>query len=107
MPLFAAIDEGKAAWLRLKERNRKVWPDWISVGHALVAGRSEVMQAAETNSPYGIRYTRKMSEWLEQNGFNTINPQVRYRATTCIENLPAIEQWMATLDPKKRSKLNH
>lgn len=101
------ISDAQQAWQRLSDRSRASWQDWLVVGHAVVIGRSEAMQAANTSRPFGITYTRAIGAWLIQNGLGGIVAQERYRLTLCIENLAAIEGWMATLAPEKRLKLNH
>jgi hypothetical protein len=102
-----AISEGKAAWDRLKSRERATWSDWIKVGQALLIGRAAAMKAANTNRAVGTRYNKAMGQWLRDHGLDGINNQERYRAILCVENRDAIEVWRATLDDAKRRRFNH
>jgi hypothetical protein len=101
------VDAGRAAWERIKGRDRATWGDWIDVARSLAIGRAETMKAANTNRPVGTTYNRLMGQWLKQHGFDGINNQERYRALRCLENLDAIEAWRATLDDASRRRLNH
>jgi hypothetical protein len=103
----AAVAAGRAAWGRLRARERTTWDDWLAVGRALVIGREIAMALAKTNRPVGATYNRAMGEWLRQNGFDSIVAQERYRLLLIVENLPAIETWRGGLDDAKRRRLNH
>ncbi|MEH2547136.1 hypothetical protein V1283_003781 [Bradyrhizobium sp. AZCC 2262] len=102
-----AIETGRQAWQRLRERERKLWQDWMQVGHALQVGRTEALKAAGTNVPFGKVYTRFMAEWLRANQFDDIGQQVRYRLLQCMENIAAIEKWRSTLDEQRLRRFNH
>jgi hypothetical protein len=102
-----SVSEGRAAWARIREAGRRSWGDWMAVARALAHGRAEAMQAAKSNIPMGTRYNRLFGEWLRKCGFDEIDGQQRYSALICLENLPAIETWRATLPEKKRDRLNH
>jgi hypothetical protein len=43
-----AIAAGRAAWTRLRERERATWADWLDVGRALAIGRTAALTAAGT-----------------------------------------------------------
>jgi hypothetical protein len=101
------VAAGRAAWERIKGRDRATWGDWIDVARSLAIGRAETMKAANTNRPVGTTYNRIMGQWLKQHGFDGINSQERHRALRCLENLGAIEAWRATLDDASRRRLNH
>jgi hypothetical protein len=103
----AAIESGRAAWARLRERGRRDWADWLYVAHAVRIGRDAALEAAGVKTPFGKRYTNAMAEWLRQNGLENIQQQVRYRLLQVLDNLPAIEAWRAGLDEKERDRLNH
>jgi hypothetical protein len=55
----------------------------------------------------GNAYNKFFGEWLTETGLSGIDNQHRYRALLCLENLPAIEAWRATLSEKDRDRLNH
>lgn len=61
-----AVSAGRDAWARLRERERAAWPDWLTVGRALIIGRTEALKAAGTNRPVGTRYNRAMGDWLRK-----------------------------------------
>ena len=103
----ATVSEGRAAWQRIKTTARTSWNDWVLIGKALIAGRSEAMKAAKINRPFGATYVRIFGAFLREHGFDGIDTQQRYRAIVCIENLQAIEEFRAKLDEKKRNAWNH
>jgi hypothetical protein len=102
-----AIVAGRAAWHRLRDREKATWHDWMIIAEALVVGRTRAMITAQTNKPVGTLYVRAIGAWLTANGFDEINPQERYRAILCLEHREEIEQWRAGLDDAKRRRLNH
>jgi hypothetical protein len=52
------IEAGRAAWQRIRDHGRKSWDDWLTVGRALIIGRTEAMQKARANRPIGSTYNR-------------------------------------------------
>jgi hypothetical protein len=102
-----AVAEGRSAWQRLCERERKSWSDWLLVGHASIAGRAEAMQQVKANRPLGSKYNRLFGEWLRENGFDSISNQARYRLVLVLEHPPEIEAWRESLDDVQRGRLNH
>jgi hypothetical protein len=44
-------NQARTAWQRLQADDRMAWVNWVIVGHALIAGRTEAMKAAGCNSP--------------------------------------------------------
>ena len=103
----AALLAGQAAWVRLRDRERATWDDWMMVADALIVGRAAAMSAAKSNKPMGFLYNRIFGDWLRSHGFDGISNQERYRAILCTENRAAIETWRDTLDPAKVRRLNH
>jgi hypothetical protein len=101
------IAQGVAAWSRIRASGRRSWSDWVLVSCALAEGRAKAMAKAQSNVPMGTRYNKLFGEWLAETGLSGIDGQQRYRALVCLENLPAIEQWRATLSEKERERLNH
>jgi hypothetical protein len=101
------VEAGREAWVRLRDRERKTWQDWLQVGYALQIGRSAALKAAGTNAPFGKTYTKAMGEWLRANQLDDIGQQVRHRLLQCIENIIAIEKWRSGLDEPRRLRFNH
>jgi len=46
-------------------------------------------------------------QWLKETEFGEIDKSTRSRLQICIDNLPGIESWRATLPLKRRLELNH
>jgi hypothetical protein len=103
----AAIEAGREAWQRLREAPRATWTDWLMVARALIIGRTEALELANTNRPVGTRYNAAMGRWLRETGLADVSAQERYRLLLVLENLPAIEAWRAGLDDAQRRRLNH
>jgi hypothetical protein len=101
------IAQGVAAWQGLHDHGRRSWDQWLLVARALAALRANAMAAGRANRPMGLMYNRIFGGFLREHGFDGIDNQQRYRALLCLENLPAIEQWRATLSEKERERLNH
>ena len=101
------VAAGRAAWHRLRERERTTWQDWTAVANALVIGRSAALKAAGTNRAVGSRYNTAMGSWLRKHGLDGITNQERYRALLVLENLPAISAWRDGLAEARRRSLNH
>lgn len=101
------ITEGKAAWQRLRERERKSWSDWLLVGEALLLLRAKAMATAQANRPMGSRYNAAFGSLLRQHGFDGISGQERYRAIQVIEHRADIEAWRNALPETKRRHMNH
>jgi hypothetical protein len=98
------IAEGRAAWAQIRQRCLSTWTNWLSVGHALIAGRNAVIRETGCNRPYGGKYNQAMGEWLKANGFETINTQERYSAIKCAESETEIEAWRETLNDVQRRR---
>jgi hypothetical protein len=101
------IEAAREAWARLRERQAASWSDWITVGHALVAGRAAAMKAAKCNRPYGRKYSAQMRAWLDRYELAEISPQERNVLLRVVENLPAISAWRDELDGRVRQRINH
>jgi hypothetical protein len=102
-----AIADGAAAWQHPRERERATWSLWLTLGRALIIGRTEALKIAKTNCAVGSGYNAAMGQWLRNNGLDGITPQERYRVILCIENLTMVEQWRAGLEEAQRRRLNH
>lgn len=64
------VSAGRAAWSRLRSRERTTWDDWLAVARALVIGREQALRLANRNTPHGKLYTAAMRHWLGQHGFD-------------------------------------
>jgi hypothetical protein len=58
------IEAGREAWVRIRDRDKKTWEDWIAVSRAISIGRTAALKAAKTNQPVGTKYNREMGKWL-------------------------------------------
>ena len=102
-----AFREGREALDRLN--TGRDWSDWLKVGAALAAGRTEAMEIANTNGPKGRKYNRAFGDLLkdEQLGTDRLDSATRNQLLQIEENKSAIEEWRETLHPTQRLKLNH
>jgi hypothetical protein len=96
---------GQDAWSRLKQS--RTLADWIAVGRAHVIGRTEAMRNAHTNAPLGRAYNVEFGRWIKHFGFDTLDKGDRSRLFDLMDNLPAIESWLAILTQTERLRLNH
>lgn len=101
------VAEGRAAWSRLKRVGTTSWEDWLLVAHALEVGRDHAMKVAQTNRPFGKKYTAAMRLWIDQNEFADLTQQERQSCHRVIANLNAIEKWRNSLGAERRRKINH
>jgi hypothetical protein len=98
------VSLARAAWQRLK-KDRGSWSDWIIVGGALLEGRAAAMRNARAVQPLGTGYGQALGTWMLDNRL-TLRPWERAALLTVMENLPAIEAWLATLPPLRRARMN-
>jgi hypothetical protein len=99
------IAEGEAALRRI--RGALPMTDWLAIGRALLVLRKRAMQETDAERPRGIFYVRRNSALLRQHGFLTISKSARQTAMLVVENLPAIEHWLAKMPDERRHDLNH
>jgi hypothetical protein len=98
------VAAGKAAWARV--RAGSTFSDWILIAKAISVGRSLCLKAAGANRPVGGAYNKAIAAWVRKNGLDGITRAERCRCFRLLENLPAVEQWRATLDDAQRRKFN-
>ena len=98
------VSLARAAWQRLK-KDRGSWSDWIIVGGALLEGRAAAMRNARAVQPLGTGYGQALGTWMLDNRL-TLRPWERAALLRVMENLPAIEAWLATLPPLRRARMN-
>lgn len=100
------LDKAREAWKRI-QRN-ECFADWLLIGVVLREAQADAMRAAKTNMPKGTRYNAEIGPFLKENGFDAIDKGARSRLVKDVmPNRIAIETWLATVEPKKRLKLNH
>jgi hypothetical protein len=97
----------QAAWVRLQSHERRSWTDWLAVGRGVEIGAASALLAAGTNQRIGSKYNRAVGAWLREAGFDSMNPQTRYRVLLVLENLPEITAWRDGLDAKRKARFNH
>ncbi len=105
--MMDSVAEGREAWTRLRRVGKTAWADWLLVARALEIGRASSLKVAQTNQPYGKKYTAAMALWLRENGFEELTQQERTSCHRVMENLPAIEKWRRTLSADHVRRLNH
>lgn len=101
------IAEGRAAWARIKDRDKASFDDWIAIGRALIAARRACMTRAKVNSPFGPVYQKHMRGWLDENGLGDIDSHERYASVLVVEHLGDIEAMRATWTEKELRRGNH
>ena len=101
------ICAGREAWQRIKDRDKASFEDWLMIGRALIAGRTECMSKAGCNKPYGPAYQRRMRVWLDDNGLAEIDSHERVNAIHCVEHQVEIEAWRDSLTEVQRRRANH
>jgi hypothetical protein len=99
------VDAGRDAWRSLAKD--ETWEKWLAIGRAIEVGRREIMRLLHTNRPAGAQWSRTFGQWLDQTGFGEIDKGARSRLQSCLDNLPAIEQWRQNIGLSQRLQLNH
>jgi hypothetical protein len=81
--------------------------DWLDIGAAVEAGRTEAMRAAGTNKPRGKRFAKAMAAWLREHALTGVEKGVRSRLLQCLKHRAEITKWRN--DPKnaERQRFNH
>jgi hypothetical protein len=77
------------------------------IGKAFQFLRTEAMYSAHANKPQGRRYNQEFSDLLKANGFDGIDKGTRARLFLVLGHEAAIDDWLATVPPNKRLRLNH
>jgi hypothetical protein len=85
-----------------------VWARWMTIGEALMAGRTEAMRTAHIDVPTGRRYNEEFGDWLKSTGLGKIfESTLRKRLMKCMEHREEIEEWLKGLPAERRAELNH
>jgi hypothetical protein len=79
----------------------------MTIGEGLLAGRTWAMQKAGTNKPEGKGYALSFHEWLRDWKLNDLNNTDRAKLLQLMEELPAVEDWRASLTEYERRNLNN
>jgi hypothetical protein len=99
------LAEGEAALKRI--RGSRPMDDWVKIGAALLVLRKRAMVDVGAPKPRGLHYVVRNSALVRQHGFTVISKSARQTAMLVVENLPAIEEWLKTLDDERRTSLHH
>jgi hypothetical protein len=99
------IRQGQEAWRRLRH-DHSTWEDWKRVGEAHRVGRITAMRDGRANKPSGRGYNAALHAWAKQFGFD-LDKGDRKRLFDVMDHLVEIEEWLATLKPAERLRLNH
>jgi len=85
------------------------WDDWVKVMRAFDMGRSTAMLEANTNRPFGPRYTAAFGKWLRCHpAFEAVHKTDRSRFLKCFDNLEEINNWRCkNVPPHQLLKLNY
>jgi|SRR5262245_1644906 len=88
--------------------NKRTWIEWLTIGEYLQTGRQWAMQISRSNEPKGIRYNQAINVWFKRNHqFEKLEKDERNDLMRCMENLPAIETFLAGQEGKKGRQLIH
>jgi hypothetical protein len=79
----ALVDKGREAWSRM--RQDETWESWTVIGRAIEIGRRAIMLRLGLNRPTGRTFAQVHGEFLQENGFETIDKGVRSRLQSCID----------------------
>lgn len=106
---MAIIKTAKRALDELDKQTHKAWTYWKQVGAGFIELRTIAMREAETNKPYGKAYTSAFARLLEHFHFadRIKDPGDRQKLVAVIDNLPAVEAWLATLPAEDRRRWTH
>ena len=97
------IRAGVDAW-RLTQKSAS-FENWKLIGAALQVGRGVAVRASGTTT--GKHYSRSFYDWANRYGFAGMNKEARWAAVDLVENLTAVEHWLATLPERQRKSLIH
>jgi hypothetical protein len=95
------------AWGKVKRAQSRSWSQWMTIGEGLMVGRKFAMHRAETNRPEGKGYILAFNEWLRRWRVHDIDRSDRANLLRLMEELPAVEEWRASLNEQERHNLNN
>jgi hypothetical protein len=99
------VAEGREAWKRIGVATS--FEAWLTVAKAVAIGRQHAMREAGANSQHGSKYRVAINNWLEANGFREMPYGIRKACCAMVDNLQAIEAWLASLPEKERASRRH
>jgi hypothetical protein len=102
--LYACARE---SWLRLKSNAHQTWDDYLVIGQALVAARTEKMRDLGINRPHGPRFRKAISAWLREHHLDDIPKAVRSVLIELMDHRPEVDEMMATWSPAQCADRNH
>jgi hypothetical protein len=99
--------EGREALERINTGHD--WSDWLKIGAALEAARTEAMKTAGVNQPIGARYYKAFGKALKREGLgkDKLDSATRSQSFTVYKHRSSIEEWRTKLEPGERSRWNH
>ncbi|HEX3862122.1 MAG TPA: hypothetical protein VHY35_10565 [Stellaceae bacterium] len=88
------------------------WANWQVIGAPIYTEQQRLLQSLGLTSAKGAgrRYSKPFGLWLKDHGFDdarVLDAAARSRLLDLMHDLPEVEAWRATLDPKRLVKLNH
>ena len=98
------IAHGQAALPQLEHNH---WSDWVDVILSHGALRTQAMEEACTNKPYGPAYRKAIARRLRLYGFDRIDKSDRCRLFECADHFAAIDMWRSSLPTERHLGLNH
>jgi hypothetical protein len=101
------ISAGRAALARIEENGRKLFADYVLVGDALVVGRSECLKLSGSNSLQTPAYRKCLRQWLDANGFGSMDGGARDDAMWLSERKAEVTRWRDGLSEAARRNCNH
>jgi hypothetical protein len=102
------LRQGAEAMARLSSNRSRDWADWLQVLAALGIGRHTAMLDSGSNKPRGYKYCIAFAKWLRlHETFQAIDQADRKRFFDCLDNLPVIEEWRASLAPAQLIRWNY
>lgn len=98
------IEEGRAAWCRVKQATSL--DDYIAIGKALLVGRRLCMKSVNAFEPRGVLYVKANRKWLEENGFYDMPKAARACCMLLAEHEKGVHKWIKSRPHKGRPVVN-
>jgi hypothetical protein len=98
--------EAYDAWYRLKAGAHQTWSDWLIIGRAMTAARSDLMRRLLINAPQGSPYRTAFKHWLGNNQLDDIDKTTRSLLLKLIDHGAEVAEMMATWSDAERAARN-
>jgi hypothetical protein len=99
------IEAGAIAWGQI--RRVTSFESWRATALAVAVGRQHALREANTNKPYGAKYSAAIVRWLEANGFREMPAGIRTACCIIADHAVEIDRWRASLpDSDQRAQNN-